>query len=945
MEIIMRRDEHRQINTIHDEGKMRTSLIGRSLAWLFSQRHFYLKLLSGTALGIIVIVFVAGVSLYVTLQDRKQEAQRAHTIEVMRRASVIEIDIAGLETDYRGFLLTGKQPYRESFNRQRYVVNDRADDLISLVSDNSSQRKRIKKIQEIVQKWSETIALPEIDAAKKNRNMNTTRNSTEPDLLLGTPMLVQAGEILQAFQNDEQISLNKQAHDQESATQSMQILDLMPKLERSVVDIEREKRGFLLTGQESFVEAYNHSLATFNTFYGYLSLLVSTSPDEAAALSGIQAKVERWINSSAVPEMAAKRTGKDNSPVLTNESETLMGDIRQGIANFEKAELDRYETRTTAVKQDRILKTSALTLVCFIAALLLLISCCYSFVLCRRQLMKLESADTHIRSIIDNILDGMITVNKHGVIRSMNPAAQKMFGCANNEMVGHNFVKLVPKSYGSDPNAQPVACEWLQMAQRTGSSTLAIGQNRKNVTFPIEISLSEIMVDQQKLYAAMVRDVTERKRFEQEIAAEKESLAVTLRSIGDGVITTDVQGKVIMINNAGETLTGWSSREAIGQPLKAVFNIAIDLAAQARARQTGFRNEAQSILVGLPLSSTLTSRDGTEHVIEQVASPIRDRKNEVAGVVLVFRDITERQRTEAERRKAEALEQLGLLAGGIAHDFNNLLTAIIGNISLATLLLPPNDEMATRLRDAKNASMRARDLAQQLLTFARGGAPIKKTASIGKLIQDTVSFSLRGTHSRSEFDLGPDLWPAEIDAGQISQVVANLVVNADQAMPNGGTLRVGCGNFTYDHETTPRIPDLKPGEYIRISIRDEGIGISESYLKRIFDPYFTTKEKGTGLGLATTYSIIKNHNGLITVESQIHCGSTFTVYLPASLEREVGIEPTVTTTETIMGTGRILIVDDEEAIRSLVEFTLTRLGYEVSKPAVHSKASIYIGES
>ena len=181
---------------------------------------------------------------------------------------------------------------------------------------------------------------------------------------------------------------------------------------------------------------------------------------------------------------------------------------------------------------------------------------------------------------------------------------------------------------------------------------------------------------------------------------------------------------------------------------------------------------------------------GIERVIEQVASPIRDSKNEVAGVVLVFRDITERQRNEAERRKAETLEQLGLLAGGIAHDFNNLLTAIIGNISLASLLLPPDDEMATRLNDAKNASMRARDLAQQLLTFARGGAPIKKTASIGKLIQDTVSFSLRGSHSRSEFHFGADLWPAEIDPGQISQVIANLVVNADQAMPNGGTLRV-----------------------------------------------------------------------------------------------------------------------------------------------------------
>ena len=233
-----------------------------------------------------------------------------------------------------------------------------------------------------------------------------------------------------------------------------------------------------------------------------------------------------------------------------------------------------------------------------------------------------------------------------------------------------------------------------------------------------------------------------------------------------------------------------------------------------------------------------------------MASPIRDNKNEVAGVVLVFRDITERQRNEAERRKAETLEQLGLLAGGIAHDFNNLLTAIIGNISLASLLLPPDNELTTRLVDAKNASMRARDLAQQLLTFARGGAPIKKTASIGKLIQDTVSFSLRGSHSRSQFTFGADLWPAEIDPGQISQVIGNLVVNADQAMPNGGTLNVSCDNFSYSGDA---IADLSPGEYIRIAIRDEGVGIPEDYLKRIFDPYFTTKPKGTGLGLATTY--------------------------------------------------------------------------------------------
>jgi PAS domain S-box-containing protein len=496
-------------------------------------------------------------------------------------------------------------------------------------------------------------------------------------------------------------------------------------------------------------------------------------------------------------------------------------------------------------------------------------------------------------------------------------------------MVGHKFTKLVPKSYGNEP--EPAVCAWDDLAKRTGSTTMAVGRTRRHKTFPIEISLSQMIVDKQVLFVAMVRDVTERRRFEQEIAADKESLAVTLRSIEDGVITTDVQGKIIMINNAGETLTGWTSKEAIGRSLKSVYNIAIDLQAQARAQKTGSRNEAQSILLSMPENATLRSRQGREYIIEQVASPIRDSKNEVAGVVLVFRDITERQRNEAERRKAETLEQLGLLAGGIAHDFNNLLTAIIGNISLASLLLPPNDEMGTRLNDAKNASMRARDLAQQLLTFARGGAPIKKTASIGKLIQDTVSFSLRGSHSRSEFLFGSDLWPAEIDPGQISQVIANLVVNADQAMPNGGTLRVGCDNFSYDANSSPAITDLAPGDYIRISIRDEGVGISEDCIKRIFDPYFTTKPKGNGLGLATTYSIVKNHNGLITVESKVHYGSTFTIFLPALRHQQVPVEAPRQMDEVVSGTGRVLIVDDEEAIRALVEFTLERLGYKVTQ--------------
>jgi PAS domain S-box-containing protein len=902
------------------------SPLGRSIAWLFSQQHFHVKLLSGTAAGVMVIIFMAGVFLFVTYRNHLQAALRTHTVEVIRLSGMIENDIAVLETSYRRFLLTGKPASLEPFEQRRAILKNRIDDLTGLIINSPAQRKRVMKLQETIQTWITKTALPEIAGRQGQSGPVSVQVET-----LGNVVLDQAREILRVLQNEEQIVLNQRMRDQEWESQSAQILDLLPRLERSVVEMQKEKRGYLLTGDNSFADAYNRAATAFASYHGYLSILVANSPEQTTLLGEIRADVDRWVTSFATPEMNARRSGRDFAALGTAEKgAALMTEIQQKIAEFEKNETSRYEERVAVAGRERVVKTTALALLCFLAIALLLVSNSYSCVLVRRQLSKLDGVENRINSIIDNILDGMITVDPHGVICSMNRAAEKMFGCVNKEMVGHQFIKLVPKCSPMDTDAQPQPCTWPDLARHTGRTTMALGRTRRHVTFPIEFSLSEMTVDYRQLYVAMVRDVTERKRFEQEIDAEKENLAVTLRSIGDGVITTDVQGKIIMINKAGETLTGWESKDAIGQPLKTVFNVEIDLAAQARTRKTGFRNEAQSLLMSLPQNGTLVSRSGSEHVVEQVASPVRDSMNEVVGVVLVFRDITERQRNEAERRKAEALEQLGLLAGGIAHDFNNLLTAIIGNISLASLLLPPSDEMGTRLNDAKNASLRARDLAQQLLTFARGGAPIKKTASIGKLIQDTVSFSLRGTQSRSEFIFGEDLWPAEIDPGQISQVVANLVVNADQAMPNGGTLHVSCDNFAYTSQTYPQIVDLQPGDYIRIVIRDEGGGIPDEYIKRIFDPYFTTKAKGNGLGLATTYSIVKNHNGLITVDSQVHVGSTFTIYLPASSSQAVPAEPARTISPVIAGTGRVLIVDDEEAIRSLVEFTLTRLGYDVS---------------
>ena len=900
----------------------------RPLSRLLGPQHFHYKLLAGTGAAVVVIVFLAGTFLFVTLRNYRQDAIRAHTVQVKRLSSVIENDIAALESYHRGYLLTGNEQYRERFESRKQAMQTRMGELAALVRESPAQRGRVVKARDLAQHWVEQVARPAFTKGSASSPRLTTA-------ALGSMMLDQPREVLESLQDEEQIKLNHKMENQEWAAQSGQILDFLPKLERAVIEMNKEKRGYLLTGDNGFIEAYRRSLGDFYIYHGYLAILVANAPTQAQLLSEARADVERWINSFAIPEIDAKRNGRDFNAVGSNaKSDELIRAGLQTIAGIETNEFSVYEARSSAAARQQVWRTIALSALAALAVALLISSNSYSFVLVRRQLSKLSDAEMRIRTIIEGILDGMITVDEPGTIRSMNRAAEKMFGCVKNEMIGHNFTKLVPKAYATEPDSEPTLTAWSDFAKRTGTTALAVGQTRRNTTFPIEISLSEMVLDGKTLYVAMIRDVTERKRFEEEIASEKENLAVTLRSIGDGVITTDVQGKIIMINNAAETLTGWSSAEAVGQPLKTVFKISIDLAAQARAQRDGYRTEAHSILLSLPDSATLISRDSSERLVEQVASPIRDNKNEVAGVVLVFRDITERQRSEGERRKAEALEQLGLLAGGIAHDFNNLLTAIIGNISLASLLLPPNNEMTGRLNDAKNASLRARDLAQQLLTFARGGSPIKKMASIGRLIQDTVSFSLRGSHSRSEFALGADLWQAEIDAGQISQVIANLVVNADQAMPSGGTLHVSCENYRHSNiNGSSSVIDLPPGNYVRVSITDEGVGIPERYLKRIFDPYFTTKPKGNGLGLASTYSIIKNHQGLITVQSEINVGSTFTIYLPAAVRASAAEEKQRSTTDPITGHGRVLIVDDEEAIRDLVEFTLSHLGYSVSTAA------------
>jgi CHASE3 domain sensor protein len=257
------------------------SFFRRSLAWLFSQKHFYIKLLSGTVAGVIVIIFLAGTFLFVTYRNHNQEALRSHTIAILRLSNVIENDIAALEASHRGFLLTSNPAYRGAFDQRRTAIKERIDALTDLILESSAQRKRVMKVQEIVNSWLAGVAIPEMDARQRlgsGAAVVAQSASTNGGTVLGDSALDQARELVRALQNEEQIVLNQRMRDQEWAAQSTQILDLLPKLERSVVEMEKEKRGYLLTGQNEFVEGYALATAAFANYQGYLSILVAKRP-------------------------------------------------------------------------------------------------------------------------------------------------------------------------------------------------------------------------------------------------------------------------------------------------------------------------------------------------------------------------------------------------------------------------------------------------------------------------------------------------------------------------------------------------------------------------------------------------------------------------------------------------------------------------------------------
>lgn len=420
-------------------------------------------------------------------------------------------------------------------------------------------------------------------------------------------------------------------------------------------------------------------------------------------------------------------------------------------------------------------------------------------------------------------------------------------------------------------------------------------------------SIIEKVLNQNKM-------MDEKKKAEDALRESEGRFRLLFEQSNDAIFIQSLEGKIIDVNQRACEMLKMEKAELINT---CIFDLCLPEDKELCKKKYYEIREKGDVI-----SESLLLRKDSECVNVEISSRIICGEKII--IQSIMRDITIRRKMEQELAKVEKLESLGVLAGGIAHDFNNVLSGIIGNISIAKLDLNPDNVLNEYLSEAIKASLQAKNLAQQLLVFSRGGEPIRKICDIEELLRESARFSLIGTNVRVEFVFPPDLWVVEIDEGQIRQVIGNIILNAQQAMPGGGVIKVKVKNkFIESGGVLP----LDSGKYVEIIIKDKGIGIQEKNLTKVFDPYFTTKKKGNGLGLTTCYSIIKKHGGYITVESELGVGTTFHIYIPAS-KKKVTTKRKIQPITLKSGQGRVLVMDDEEVIIRVLGKMLIHLGYE-----------------
>ena len=528
----------------------------------------------------------------------------------------------------------------------------------------------------------------------------------------------------------------------------------------------------------------------------------------------------------------------------------------------------------------------------------------------------LAQSRTLLQKVFGVNSDAILILSDNYKIKFFNPAAANLLDASGDQLIGETFPFEISPGKSTE----------LEIPDVNGRISL------------IELTSDEILWEGKKSQLVILKDVTDLKKAKLALGHEKELLSVALDALKASVISTDRKGRIERINPEACRLLGVQKEAALGQSLGQVLRLknpstgkylTADCKELLDREFTDLHNRTGILLEPIgEKESRLVSAD---------MRCILDEEEKAHSCVTILRDIKKQKVIKEELYKNENLSSISLMTGGIAHDFNNILTSILGNISIARMRMDESDENSQQLLAAEKAALQAKSLTKQLLTFAKGDAPAREIITIGDLVDECANLIMRGSNVKCEIHRKPDLWPVDADSGQIAQVVNNLLINADQAMPEGGTIHLTLENTSLK---TRNSPGLDPGDYVKVEVRDNGTGISADKLDRIFDPYFTTKEDGNGLGLASSSSIIKQHDGNITVESEPGKGSRFSFYLPRSLKDPVEATPTekeipkaadadARGTESHEG-KRILIMDDMEDMMLVASEILKMLGYEVA---------------
>jgi PAS domain S-box-containing protein len=518
---------------------------------------------------------------------------------------------------------------------------------------------------------------------------------------------------------------------------------------------------------------------------------------------------------------------------------------------------------------------------------------------------------------METSIDGMAIIRSNGCFMFINKAFAEIFGYkSNQDLIGKSWDLLY------DKEMQTLFKETVIPAIRKEGNWRghATGRRLNGETFHQEISLTSIHGG---WFIGVVRDITSKTHAEESLRESEEKFRKISEAAQDAIIMLDGDGNVSYWNEAAENIFGYSREEIFGRDC----HLLLAPSEYQKNHITGFnqfRKTGEGRVVGKTSELKAIRKDGAVFPMELSVSAVKIQGSYHA--IGIMRDISDRRKMEGELIKAGKLESLGGLAGGIAHDFNNILTGIMGSIYMAKYFSKPGEKVHSLLGEAEKAVFRAKDLSQQLLTFAKGGMPIKEVFSLGPLLKSSTMYALRGLQITSQLEISDDLWDVEVDSTQISQVFDNLISNAIRSMPGGGNLTVSGRNLVIEDNLYHTI---LPGRYVEVSITDAGCGIPEENIMKVFDPFFSTFPGGNGLGLTIAYSIMKKHDGHIEVSSTPERGSTFKVYLKASEKILESKAKNSRSGELIRGSGRILVMEDEEIVRTVLKEYIEELGYDV----------------